>query len=386
MPQDQPATQNDAKEYDALIRESAASYVETSATLARARAQMTAATIDRAQWRELAELGWFGLAVPETLGGAGLGMAELVALLQELGKGLTPEPITLCGILPARAAARCESPAAARLIQDVVSGSSLVGVAWQGKPGVLSAEETAVQLHADGNMLEGAAAFVAGAPFADQFLVAARSERGVGLYLVDKDARGLSLTSSQAADGSAFGALRFDNVTLPSDARIGRPGEGGVALDAALDEMRVALAAEMLGASEALFQRTLDYLRVRKQFGRAIGSFQALQHRAVDLHVQIELSRAAVNRAARIFDATADKPNFAAAERAAAASACKARLSDAALVVAREAVQLHGAIAYTQEHDIGLFLNHALVRSALLGNAPAHRRRFGLLTAKLRAA
>lgn len=379
--------ETDASGFDALIRESASSYVATSAPLARARAQINEPSVDRAAWTELASLGWLGLAVPADFGGAGLGMTELTALLEELGKGIAPEPLTLCALLPARTAARCEGPAAAQLIGDIVSGSLLVSVAWQGKAGVLSADDTAVQVSTEDGayVLEGSAAFVPAAQFADGFLVAAKGENGVGLFRVGKDAQ-ISIAPSQAADGSAFASVRFDGVRLPAAARIGRPGEGRAALDAALDEARIALSAEMLGAAETMFERTLDYLRVRKQFGRALGSFQALRHRAVDLYVQIELSRAAVARAARIFDATADQPNFAAAERAAAASACKARLSEAALVIAREAVQLHGAIAYTDEHDIGLFLNHVLVRSALLGNAPAHRRRFGLLTAKLRAA
>jgi alkylation response protein AidB-like acyl-CoA dehydrogenase len=377
-----------ADDYGALIRESASSFVGNSKTIARARAQMNAAHVDREHWRELADLGWLALSVPESLGGAGLGMSELVALLEELGKGLVPEPITLCAVLPARAASHCDGPAAAALVGEVISGVRLVSVAWQGKPRALSAEETAVHaVKQGGNIaLDGTASFVAEAQSADEFLVAARSAEGVGLYRVTKDRTGLTITSSSAADGSRFGLLRFDGVTVPADMQIGGPGEGRRALDAALDEARVALSAEMLGGAETLFQRTLDYLRVRKQFGRAIGSFQALQHRAVDLYVQIELSRAALRRAARIFDATAAAPKEAEAERAAAASACKARLCEAALHVAREAVQLHGAIGYTDEHDVGLFLNHALVRAAMLGNAPTHRRRFGLLTAKLRAA
>jgi alkylation response protein AidB-like acyl-CoA dehydrogenase len=333
MPQDSTVAPEDdvhgtdADGYDALIRESAASYVETSATLARARAQAGADHIDRTHWRELADLGWLSLAVPEAHGGAGLGMTELVVLLEELGKGLLPEPLALCGVLPARAAAHCEGPAAMRLIEDIISGGQLASVAWQGKPGILSADETSIEI----------------TPLPHGF-------------------------------------------TLEGEAQIGRPGEGRAALDVALDETRVALSAEMLGATSALFQRTLDYLRIRKQFGRALGSFQVLQHRVVDLYVEIELSRAAITRAARTLDATAPDPHAAAAERAAAASACKARLSATALHVAREAVQLHGAIGYTDEHDVGLFLNHALVRSAMLGNAPTHRRRFGALTAKLRAA
>jgi 3-oxochol-4-en-24-oyl-CoA dehydrogenase len=383
-----PQEASAADDYDALIRESAASYIETSATRVRARAQMKARGIDRDHWRELVDLGWLGLAVPEALGGAGLGMSELVALLEELGKGLTPEPLTLCGVLPARALARCKGAAAAQLLGEIISGTSLVSVAWQGRPGVLSAEDTAVQAVRQGDAitLDGNATFVAAADSVDMFLVAARSRDGIGLYRVGKEAAKLQITLSRAADGGVFGALRFDGVSLAADAQIAAAGEGRVALDAALDEARLALSAEMLGAAETLFQQTIDYLRVRKQFGRAIGSFQALQHRAVDLHVHKELSRSAVARAARLFDATADGAHDAEVERAAAASACKARLSDAALVIAREAVQLHGAIGYTDEHDVGLFLNHALVRSAMLGNTPAHRRRFGLLTAKLRAA
>ncbi len=134
----------------------------------------------------------------------------------------------------------------------------------------------------------------------------------------------------------------------------------------------------MLGAMRASLDITLDYLRQRKQFGKAIGSFQALQHRAVDLYVQIELARSAIDRAVRALSSPVE-----AREKALAASACKARVSDAALLVAKESIQMHGAIGYTDEHDIGLFVRRALKLSAWLGNAAQHRKRFAALSPAL---
>ena len=215
---------------------------------------------------------------------------------------------------------------------------------------------------------------MSGAAGADGFVVAARAPAGVGLYHVPRDAAGVTLEVRPYTDGTFCGTLRLDNVAVAAGDIVARPGRGEAALDAALEEARVCASAEMLGLMRQAHAMTLDYLRTRKQFGKAIGSFQVLQHRAVDLFVEIELARSAIDRAVRTLDSS-DDPR----ERAIAASACKARASDSALHVVREAIQMHGAIGYTDEHDIGLYVRRALVLSAWLGNAGAHRRRYETL-------
>lgn len=371
---------SDHDEFAGLIRESAASYVASSGTLARARkAGAVDARIDAAAWAEMATLGWTGLFVPEAQGGGGLGLALASVLHEQLGRGVTPEPLALTAHLPALVLARCQGHAAADLLAGLAAGHARIAVAWQGAPGTLAAEDTGLRL--GGEVLRGEAQFVVGAGEAAAILVAARAPEGVALYRVAPDAKGLRHAPLRLADGTEAATLLFDGVTVAPADRLAAPGEGGRMLDAALDETRVILAAELLGAMREIFDRTLDYLRTRKQFGRAIGSFQALQHRAVDLYVEIELTSAALQSALETFATTED-----ALLRATAASAVKARASDAAFLVARQAVQLHGAIAYTQEHDAGLFLARVMTGAALLGNAAAHRRRYAALVSRSLAA
>ena len=374
----------ESAELAALIRESAEGYVSGANTVLRARRMFTGETTrDAAAWREMAELGWTGMLAPEECGGGGLGLAEAGVLHEQLGRGLVPEPLALAAHLPILALKRCAGATAQQMLSAIAGGEATVAVAWQGKAGALSAEDTGVRLETAGGQmhLKGEAAFVIGAQGANGLLVAARGAEGVGLYRVAADASGLRLSPIRLADGTAAAHVVFDNVGVSATDILSPAPDGARSLDAALDETRLILAAELLGVMRESFDRTLDYLRTRKQFGRAIGSFQALQHRAVDLYVQIELTSAALANALERIAGTDDPLVL-----AVAASSAKARAADAAWLVGREAVQLHGAIAYTQEHDAGLFLARAMTGGALLGNATAQRKRYASLVSRTLAA
>ena len=365
---------DDALEMRRMLRDSAADFVARSDLATHVRAwRAKEPGYDRARWREMAELGWLGIRVPEQFGGSGLALADAAALLTETGRGLGPEPLSAVSILAARAILEGgEDAACTALLPGLCDGSKVVVAAFAGKAGLISASEVGGQLEA--GKLSDTKLYVSGAAGADGFLVAVRAPEGVGLYHLPRDAPGVTLDVRPYTDGTFCGTLRLDRVAIDEANVVARPGRGERALDAALEEARVAVSAEMLGLMRQAHAMTLDYLRTRKQFGKAIGSFQALQHRAVDLFVEIELTRSALDRAVRVLDST-DDPR----ERALAASACKARASESALHVAREAIQMHGAIGYTDEHDIGLYVRRALVLSAWLGNAGTHRRRFATL-------
>ncbi|MBI2318660.1 MAG: acyl-CoA dehydrogenase, partial [Betaproteobacteria bacterium] len=223
-------------------------------------------------------------------------------------------------------------------------------------------------------VLEGTSRFV-GAPGADAFVVAARSTGGIELYWIARDAAGLACEPEPLADGSASARLTFRAVDAPDGTRVASAQTARSALEIALDHALLAASAELLGVMDSVLDKTLDYLRTRVQFGKPIGSFQALQHRAVDLYIQKELTRAALDAAG----ATLEDPGRSAAERSAAASGAKARASQAALAICGEALQMHGAIGFTDEYDLGLYFKRALVLSASLGNAGAHRRRYASL-------
>lgn len=340
-----------------LIRESAAAVAPRGGDLRRIRAlRFTRPGFDPAIWREICAMGWLGIRVPEEKGGAGLGMGEYCALAEEFGAALMPEP--LIGAVLATAVL----PQA--LLADQLSGQRLVLPAWQEKPGAL---HTPLATRFRDDRVFGHKIFVPMAAGASGFVVVTRE----GCAFVPANAEGVSLVVTETQDGGHFGAITFDDTPAPKPA-----SAATVAVDfaAALEEAALATSAYLLGLMDRVFALTLDYLRTRAQFGRKIGSFQALQHRAADLKIQLELTRASVAAAAGVLDATTDP-----APRQAAVSQAKARASDAALRLTREAIQLHGGIAYTDEYDAGLFLRKAMVIANMFGTSAWHRARFAAI-------
>ncbi len=334
-----------------LIRESAGGLAPRDGDRKRVRAlRFKPPGYDPAVWRAMGELGWIGLRVPDASGGAGLGMAEFCALAEELGAALMPEPLVQ-GALSASLLTTAERP---DLLAPLLAGESLVLTAWQ---------EQAASLDTPGT--PGAPrCFLPCAGGADFFLVPVRTDGGaLSLRLQSKDAAAVDLADTQ--DGGQYGTLHpAAGEVLLADA--------GERLADALDEAALATSAMLLGVMDQAFSLTLDYLRTRQQFGRPIGSFQALKHRAVDLKIQIALTRAGIDAAA----ATLDAPQTPRAQRRAAVSRVKARASEAAMLVTRQAIQLHGGIGYTDEADIGLYLRKAMVLTGQFGSAALHRARY----------
>jgi alkylation response protein AidB-like acyl-CoA dehydrogenase len=375
----QDTLSHDGAQETQMLRESAADFVQRSLDTKRLRERRgTLPGYDAATARQMAELGWFGILVPEAHGGLGLGFAEMSVVLQELGKGLMADPLGP-SVLAASVLRHAGNEAlAARLLPGMADASALPCVAWQEDAGGLDAAAVAAKARTGGGsvMLDGRKRFVAGAAGASGFIVSARSEAGLGLYWVKAGATGVTLRHEWRADETPSGVLDMSGVAVPAADVLAVPGDAAAAaLERAVDEAAVMASAEMLGVMEASLAMALGYMRTRVQFGKPIGSFQALQHKAADLYVQQELARAVLDDAVRELDG-----NGPATERAKLASRCKGRSSDAGLRIAREVIQLHGAIGFTDEYDAGLYLKRALVLSAWLGNATAHRRRFARLT------
>ncbi|WP_372622149.1 acyl-CoA dehydrogenase family protein [Falsiroseomonas sp.] len=336
-----------------MIRDSAAAVAPPGGDLRRIRAlRFTPLGHDPAVWRQMGELGWIGLRLPEERGGAGLGMAECCALTEELGRGLVPEPLVEGMLSAALLAAAGEEEVLGRLL----SGRALPLTAWQEAPDSLDAPGTP----------DRPRLFVPMARGADALLPPVREGDRLALHALPAVQDALAIQPMQ--DGSHVATLR---PAMPGARRLS--ADIGPALDRALDEAALATAAYLLGLMEQAFAITLGYLRTRRQFGRPIGSFQALQHRAVDLKIQLSLTRASVEAAAATLDAL---PPGADAPRRAAVSRAKARAAEASMLVTRQAVQMHGAIGYTDEYDVGLFLRRAMVLANRYGSATLHRRRF----------
>ena len=305
---------------------------------------------DPATYRELCALGWSALRLAESAGGSALGVCELVALAEGLGAALVPEPIlTTTVIAPLLAAPGLDAE-----LQAVLAGRLLVAPAWAESANTLDAPPAT---RFDGGRVTGVKRFVA-AGGAHAFLVDTRD----GLALVRRDDPGVQLTEHFTQDGGLLAELRLDGAR-------GQPVPGS--LQRALQELTLAHAGVLLGAMERMNEITADYLGTRQQFGQPIGAFQVLQHRMVDMRLQLEVSRAVLAEAALEFAAAADM-----SARQMAVSRAAARLSDAAMDTARKAVQLHGAIGMTDECDVGLYVRKVVTLVNRHGAPRLHRARY----------
>ncbi len=330
-----------------LIRDSARGIASQGDTRRIRALRFTEAGFDRGTWRDICAMGWPGLRVPEHDGGAGLSMRDYAALAEVLGEGLVPEPV-----IPVAMAASVLRGAA---LESLLAGDRIIIPAWQEEANTLGVGRATIV----GARVEGQKRFVPLASGADAFLVAGSG----GLALVEARGAGVHIERQPIQDGGHIATVTFTGAS-----GIAVPGT----LDDALEEATLATAAMLLGIMQRAFALTLDYLRTREQFGRKIGAFQALQHRAADLAMQIALTRASVEAAAATLDAGAPHAR-------AAVSRAKARASDAAMLVTRQAIQLHGGIGYTDEADIGLYLRRAMVLANSFGGAAPHRARFAAL-------
>jgi alkylation response protein AidB-like acyl-CoA dehydrogenase len=349
------ASMDDRAESIRMIRDSAAAVAPPAGDLKRVRdLRFQDPGFDAGVFRQMGEMGWIGLRLPEALGGAGLGLGEACALAEELGAGLAPEPL-IPAMLSAAVLAAAGGPGGGQgPLAKLLAGEAVVLTAWQERADTLETPGTA----------DAPRRFLPMAAGADGFLLPVREAAGLALYALPATPGALAVERTQ--DGGNLGTLRFD---LSAAARLA--DDIGPALAEALDEAALLTGAYLLGGMERAFAMTLDYLKTRQQFGRIIGTFQALQHRAADVRMQIALTRASVESAAAALDAGASGD-----ARRAAVSRAKARAADAAMRVTRECIQLHGGIGYTDQYDVGLFLRKAMVLANQYGSAALHRRRF----------
>jgi alkylation response protein AidB-like acyl-CoA dehydrogenase len=367
-------------EHRRMLADSVADYVTRGTDIARVRKlRGSAGEYDRGAWKNMAELGWLGILVPEQYGGLGLGLTEMAIVAKGLARALTPEPLTPAAVLAATALAACGNEALKQEeLPRLASGEMLPALAWQEDAGVLDADASRTRAEAfeGGYKLCGAKRFIPGAAQADAFLVSAQAAGGLVLLWLPRATAGARLELDPLADGRNFGTLRLDDALVPKARVMATGAAAREALARAFDHGAAIAGAELAGVMERALEMTLDYLRTRVQFGKPIGAFQALQHRAVDLHIHKEVAGAALDDALARLDSGPD-----AAGRAAAASRIKARCGEAALKITREAIQLHGAIGFTDEYDAGLYLKRALTLAAWLGHPAWHRRRYASLTA-----
>ncbi|MEP9360729.1 acyl-CoA dehydrogenase family protein [Sphingomonas sp. KR3-1] len=348
-----------------MLRDTAKDFVASEAPVAHMRALRDAddATgFSRPLWKQFAEMGFTGILIPEGEGGLGLGHVEAGILLEEIGRNLTPSPFLATAV--AAVEALKGTAAAAIWYPSILSGETVAALAID--EGAKHNGKIAMQAQRSGNgfRLTGAKQFVTHGHVADLLLVAAKTENGTTLFAVPSDASGLSATPERLADSGIAARLQFDGVEVDADAVIGEVDQGDGPLARLLAAGRTGASAEMVGVGGGAMDMTVAYLRERKQFGVAIGSFQALQHRAAHLYSEMEVARAAVLKAQQLLDAGQDATE--------AVAVAKAMTGLATTLAVQEGVQMHGGIGMTDEYDIGFFMKRARVLAEMFGDSNFH--------------
>jgi alkylation response protein AidB-like acyl-CoA dehydrogenase len=363
-------------EEQSMLRDSARGLISDKAPvshLRQLRDSKDATGFSRDLWRSFAEMGFSGLLVPDEFGGSGLGCVEAGVVMEEIGRTLMPSPFLSTAVLAASALQRGGSAAQkSEHLPRIADGSLLAALAIDegAKHRPLQTKMQAVR-SGNGFKLNGAKAFVVDGHTAGLLIVAARSggaagERdGLTLFLVDPKSKGIETERTAMVDSHNAARIVFDNVEVNADGVLGEVDQGGALLEGILNIGRGAVASEMVGVSEEVFGRTVSYLKERKQFGKLIGEFQALQHRAGHLYVEIEITRAAVLKALQTLDGDFENAG-------AAVAVAKAKAGSTATLAAQEGVQMHGGMGMTDQFDIGFFMKRARVCQELFGDANFH--------------
>ena len=365
-----------------MLRDTAMSFARDEVPVARLRELRDGDTngADAETQKKLAELGFFGVLVPEAHGGSEFGMVGMGQILEAHGRTIAATPLLQTSVIGASLLALGgNAQQQGEWLPKLASGALTTALGLdEAAHHAPYAVATEAESNGQGYTLTGAKRFVPNGQFADLFFVVARTfgeagdTHGLTVFLVPRDAEGLTVQSLNTLDSHGAAHLVLEGVNVPTDRVLGPVDEAHALLDPVLDRARVGLAAEMLGSASAAFEMTLEYLQTRKQFGQLIGSFQSLQHRAAIMFTELELTRSAVLAALSAIDAgTDDVPVL--------ASLAKARAGETLHLVSNETVQMHGGIGMTDVHDSGLYLKRARVAEALYGGESFHRDRYARL-------
>ena len=370
----------DLNEEQQMIMDQAAKFVANESPVSRfRRLRETERGWEPDMWAKMAEQGWLAIELPEDQGGFGGGFVDLAIILEQLGRGLVPEPFIASVVLAAGILSE-EGSEAQRLafLTPMIEGNTSLAFAYAETQSRYNPSDclTKASRSGDGWTLSGEKVWVLNGHAADQIIVAARTggdqldEAGLSLFVIDGDAKGLTRIRVPGMDGQRTAVLRFEGVEVGPDRLLGREGEAFAAVEKAIDRGAAAACAEGLGQIRELFERTVAYLKERQQFGVPIGSFQVLQHIASDMYAELELcSSASILASIQVDNSDADT-------RKAEVSAAKLQLAEGGWFVQKNAIQLFGGIGVTDEQDEGLFFKRLRVLHGLFGDADWHVSRF----------
>jgi alkylation response protein AidB-like acyl-CoA dehydrogenase len=367
-------------EEQTMLRDQASSWVRDESPVTRFRQMRDSGTdVGFAQdtWKAICELGWSGILIPEEYGGSGMDYRTFGVVLEETGRGLTASPLLASGLIGASALLLGGTEAQKkRYLPEIAGGTGIVTLAVdetsQHDPKGISLGAKAA---GEGFELDGSKLFVMEGAAADALVVAARTsgqpgeEGGITLFIVDADSAGITRKALKTVDSRGYADITFDKVKVGADAVLGSVDNGYPLLEAILDRARAGLAAEMLGTGSEAFDRTLEYLKTRVQFGQPIGSFQSLGHRQATHFMNMEMARSCVEAALTAIDQEGeDVPQL--------CSLAKCQIGDFLHDMSNDMIQMHGGIGMTDEFDAGFFLKRARAAETLFGNQAYHRRRY----------
>jgi acyl-CoA dehydrogenase len=366
-----------------MLKESAAGFLTEKATVMHLRALRDSADERGCSddvWQEMVQMGWAGIAIAEDFGGLGYGYTGLGLVLEQVGRNLSASPLQSTVLVSATLIAELGSGSQKeQWLSPIAAGEKRVSLALQ-EGRHHAPEQTAARAVADGEdyLLSGAKVLVLDASLADAYIVVARTageagdNQGLTAFLVAANSAGIALSRSSMVDSRNVGTLTLLDVRVPAAQVLGEVGGAWQGLSRTLDIANVGLASELLGLSTEAFERTVAYLKERKQFGRVIGSFQGLQHRSAELFAELELARSIVLQALQAIDSGDERLPL-------LASAAKAKLCEVAQRATNEAIQMHGGIGMTDEHEIGFFIKRARVVQHTFGDYNYHLDRFAQL-------
>jgi alkylation response protein AidB-like acyl-CoA dehydrogenase len=359
-------------EDEVMLRDAARGFLAEASPVSALRANRDQGrAYDPGFWKEMAQMGWTGVLLPEEAGGSDMGHRAAGILSEEMGEVLAASPFISSAVMAATAL----KGAASDRLSTIANGEAIYALAID-ESAKHGPSKTAMQASQSGNAfkLTGRKTFVADGASATRVLVLARTSgtpgeaAGLTLFDIDADRAGLTRDARSTVDSRDHAQLNFDNVEATGDDVVGDVDNGMAAIATALNAGQAALSAELLGVSAGAFGMTTGYLKERKQFGRTIGSFQALQHRAAHLFAEIEITASAIANAGRVLDEAPDQADL-------AVSVAKARATQTAKLAVSEGVQMHGGIGMTDEYDMGFFMKRARVGAEWLGDYGYHAAR-----------
>ena len=336
---------------------------------------------DEALWKEMVDLGWSGILIPEEYGGFDFGMVGMGSIFEEMGKTLTPSPLFSTGVLGASLISLGGNDSQKQsLLPKIVDGSLTTALALEegSRHSPFSINTKAVK-DGDNFKISGEKTFVIDGHTAGLLIVAARTEgstddsSGISLFLLDPNSEGIEITRTSMVDSRNAALIQFKDAMVSSSEILGEQNNGAGILEEVLDRAQIAISAEMLGNASQAFDITLEYLKERKQFGAVIGTFQALQHRAAEMYSELELTKSSVIAACNAVDENSN-------DLKRMASLAKFKAGETNYLVTNEAVQMHGGVGVTDEYDVGLYMKRARVTEQIFGNSEYHLDRYATLS------